>query len=316
VFPFYKTIIIMQMVFILPSCVSWWSSESSKQQESDSQTAGEVESAGSSESSIAPSTDREIRKELPDEMKLKAEGKVASSGDVTDQLGLAQARIIERMAEIELELRQQREQIKLLERGLITGIAPSDLKGTSNSKNDVKHELSGSDSMKWSDGVDDEIFDKSSSLPSPILDPATLTAAGSNSQQSDESSSESLQLALEQAKKIYQSGDFSKALASFAKISRDFGENSSEGILRYWFGKCYLGSKEFNTAKSEFENYLAIAPSGAYVADARLELARALANLGLNERARAEFRKVIKDFEGQEPAQIAVHELTSMQGAL
>jgi TolA-binding protein len=158
----------------------------------------------------------------------------------------------------------------------------------------------------------------SSPLSQPVLDSDLLAKANGDGENPDLKLTNMGQFEslLAKAKGKYQSSDFSGSLADFADLSRRYGENFQEGVLRFWLGKCYLGLKEYATARQEFEAYISRAPKSSQVAEARLELSRVLLKLGLNERARNELKKVISDFEGQEAAEVAAHELGTLQGAL
>ena len=156
-----------------------------------------------------------------------------------------------------------------------------------------------------------------SELAAPVLDPELVAQTTFSRESQDEKSvQQSFDAAMAKAQKEFQGGNFQGALNNFAEISRSFGEKSSGGAVRFWLGKCYSGLKDHSTAKGEFEAYLAMSPMGPNAADARLELARTLSKMGLKERARGEFKKVMKDFEGQEPAELAAFELSALQGAL
>ena len=57
-------------------------------------------------------------------------------------------------------------------------------------------------------------------------------------------------------------------------------------------------------------------PSGEFVGQIRIDLAKAFVGLGLKERARSELRRVMKDFTGQEVSEIASLEFQKLQGGL
>ena len=311
-FRFIKMILIWNIVLLLTSCVSWWSSPSEEK----------TQDVAVSSPGAQPSDEKGMVTATPTADGSSSE-KIQPTGDgdsknieknISDQLGLSQARITERMAEIESELKSQREKIKLLERGLLTGIPPSDLKDAesreaearSKAKNESLEELAA-----------DERDLLKSELTAPVLDPELVAQTNFSREASDgKSDHQTFDSAIAKAQKEFQSGDFQRSLNNFAEISRTYGEKSSGGVVRFWLGKCYSGLKDHASAKGEFEAYLAMSPMGPNAADARLELARTLSKMGLKERARGEFKKVMKDFEGQEPAELAAFELSALQGAL
>jgi TolA-binding protein len=158
----------------------------------------------------------------------------------------------------------------------------------------------------------------SSPLGEPVLDADLLRKANHEGENPEVTlaSAGQFESSLAKAKAKYQASDFSGALADFADLARQHGENTKDGVLRFWLGKSYAGLKEHATARQELEAYLARAPKSSQVAEARLELSKILLRLGLKERAQNELKKVIADFDGQEPAEVAAYELGNLQGSL
>ncbi|MEI6834496.1 MAG: tetratricopeptide repeat protein [bacterium] len=306
----------LNIIMVLTSCVSWWASTpENKDQDSAvvSPTAQQSDDK-TSQTDVGKSNAAFASQSKPQDIEDEKE----SEKNITDQLGLSQARISERMAEIESELKRQKETIKLLERGLLTGIPPSELKAS----DAAEKKDTGATTAEEIEDVDDLLANSDSnalksSLTSPVLDPELLAQTSFSRDGNDEKPSEqSLKAAMAKAQKQFQGGDFRRALAYFSEVSRTYGEQASGVAVRFWLGKCYSGLKDHANAKGEYEAYLSSSPMGSHAADARVELARTLSKMGLKERARSELKKVIKDFEGQEPAEIAAHELDTLQGAL
>jgi len=230
------------------------------------------------------------------------------SGD--DEVGLMQARLVARMQEIENELRNQREKIRLLEQGLLTGIAPDDLKNANNGGNAKPTPIE--------DLLLSEEKSKIHTLQKPKLDNNDLAkdkivAAGNKVSDAGDGV---VQERMAKAKEKYQSGKFVQAASDFSTINREFGDSVAQGDVKYWLGKSYMGAKDFAAAKTEYDAYIKGWPSGENIGRARIDLAKCLKALGLKERARTELQRVLKDFDGQEVAEIAAYELQSLQGAL
>ena len=215
-----------------------------------------------------------------------------------NEAALKQARMMARMEAIEKELIHQRETVRLLEQGLLTGIPPEDLKKSANAHSPKVVEAA----------TPLESEDLSLKIPkniAPAHEDLSVTRAGG-----------SLTAKLQQAKELYQASRFGLAIAELAGISREFGNDAAEGAVRVWLGKSYLGLKEYRTAGDEFEAYLKGWPSGEFVARTRLDLAKVYVGLGLKERARGELRRVIKDFAGNDESEMASLELKNIQGTL
>ena len=227
-----------------------------------------------------------------------------------DEVGLVQARLVSRMQEIESELKNQREKIRLLEQGLLTGIAPADLKhknGGGPAKATPIEDLLLSDQKS-----------KSDILQKPKLDDADLSKGKSVAPGNKVSDAGDgvVQERMAKAKEKYQSGKFLQAASDFSSINREFGDNAAQGDVKFWLGKSYMGTKDFSSAKIEYDAYIKGWPSAENIGRARIDLAKCLRALGLKERARAELQRVLKDFDGQEVAEIAAYELQTLQGAL
>jgi TolA-binding protein len=299
------------------SCTSFWSSDADQSSKPIETVLTEKDvSKASSEISIK-SADKEMTVTPAAEP-----SKVASdiqAAQIAEQISLAQARTVERMTEIEAELRRQRETIKLLEQGLLTGIAPDDLRRSLDKKSDRRPQQASNAGSEVDENIDLALgVVTSSPLSKPVLDADLLLKANHEGENGEVTlaSAGQFESSLAKARAKYQASDFSGALADFADLARKYGENTQDGVLRFWLGKCYAGLKEPATARQELEAYLARAPKSSQVAEARLELSRILLRLGLKERAQSELKKVISDFDGQEPAQVAAHELGNLQGSL
>ena len=250
-----------------------------------------------------------------------------------DESSLKMARMTARMDDIESELKKQREKIRLLEQGLLTGIAPDDLKKGKSSK-----KLSADEAADDS-GPKSKFEDLSSpgmtprktkltnaelpdmELPKPDLTKTDIEGHGGSGvaalpAPAGGNNEAAVSAKMRIAKEHYQAGRFGMSIAELAGVTREFGDKAAEGEARVWLGKSYLGLKEYGTARGEFEAYLSAWPAGAHAAAARLDLAKVFVGLGLKERARGELRKVIKEHEGDEFAEMASLELKNMQGSL
>ena len=231
-----------------------------------------------------------------------------------DDFSLKYSRLLSRLDELEGELQRQREKIKLLEQGLLTGIAPDELKTQKQASRNHGH---GAELAKKLPVREDLSKPMGSNGDSPLVKPKLEDLSISDREMSDESRGDSLVMAkIQIAKEHYQAGRFGLAIADLVGLSREYGDKVQEGALKVWLGKSYLGLKEFQTARGEFESYIKGWPSGEYVASSRLDLARAYVGLGLRERARSELGRVLKDFDGDEYAEMAAAELKRIQGSL
>lgn len=272
------------------SCASLWPFGSHKSKKVDAEAPSESAATGTV-GTANPET-------VPGASIGGAPSTAAATQQQENDAALRQARMTARMDAIEKELIHQRETVRLLEQGLLTGIPPEDLK-----KSAAAHSPKVVEAPVHLESEDLSIK-VPKTVPSPHEDLSINRAGGS------------LTGKLEQAKELYQASRFGLAIADLAVISREFGNDAAEGAVRVWLGKSYLGLKEYRTAGDEFQAYLKGWPSGEYVARTRLDLAKVYVALGLKERARGELRRVIKDFEGNDESEMASLELKNIQGTL
>lgn len=231
-----------------------------------------------------------------------------------DDVFLRQAQIMARMDEIEAELKRQREKVRLLEQGLLTGIAPDEIKSARNTKNEKLMEKTTPTGLRKPELDEVESIAAKDQKRDSRLD---LNGDSKKDEKNLEPDSNlSFDSKIQLAKEHYQAGRFGLAIAELASMSRQFGENSGDGSIKVWLGKSYLGLKEFSTARAEFEHYLKGWPTGEHVGFVRIDLAKSYVGLGLKERARGELRRVMKEFEGQDIAEIASVEFQKLQGGI
>jgi TolA-binding protein len=313
----WKILALIGLIGLTSSCNSFWSSDADNSSKPIETVSAEKDVSKTSTEISVKSADKEITAASAAEPSKGAPE--IQAAQIAEQISLAQARTVERIAEIEAELRKQRETIKLLEQGLLTGIAPDDLRRSLDKKSEKRAQQASNAGSDVDENIDLALgVVTSSPLGEPVLDADLLRKANHEGENPEVTlaSAGQFESSLAKAKAKYQASDFSGALADFADLARQHGENTKDGVLRFWLGKSYAGLKEHATARQELEAYLARAPKSSQVAEARLELSKILLRLGLKERAQNELKKVIADFDGQEPAEVAAYELGNLQGSL
>lgn len=258
---------------------------------------------GKTSEPVATSDDGKGTEGTPASPGHRSKGANSTASAVTD-VELKQARMWNRIDELEDDLKAQRERIKLLEQGLLTGIPPEELK-----QQPVKKPKKLAVKHVENKGTHDEEAMK------PVLDLPDKVTADSNAE-TTASEPDSYRVRIQVAKDYYQASRFGMAVAELAQITKDFGAKAGDGEARYWLGRSYLGLKEYATAKSELEGFIAAHDQSEFVPNARLELGRCLVGLNLRDRARNEFAKIAKEYEGKDPGDIAAAELRSLKGTL
>jgi TolA-binding protein len=295
----------------LASCASLWTSEPEKNPEPEASRPAMVTSTAptaksSSTNQIETSQITPQSSEKTTGFSAKIDGNQTS---IQDDEALKYTRIMARLDSMDAELRRQREKLRLLEQGLLTGIAPNDLK---QNKLDAKVNHDDYGSRKKTMARED-LSRSEAPLGKPHLEDLSIPDRESSR---DGVADSPVMAKIQLAKEHYQAARFGLAIAELAGISREHGDKVQDGAVKYWLAKSYLGLKEYQTARGEFESYIKNWPSGEFIATARLDLAKAFVGLGLRERAKNELRRVVKDFEGEDYAEMASAELKNIQGSL
>ncbi|MCX6124652.1 MAG: hypothetical protein NTV34_07870 [Proteobacteria bacterium] len=225
----------------------------------------------------------------------------------TQEMDLKQAKIWNRLDDLEDMVRIQKEQIRLLEQGLLTGLPPEQMKRRHG--NNTK--TNGSESKLEREGLVDQ--ERTESIPpQPILGREDLKIA----KESAADDPEGFRVKLQIAKDYFQGSRFGMAIAELAQISKTFGSKVGNGEPRLYLARSYLGLKEHMTARSELESFIKDFPSSEYMGVARLELARAYLGLNLRDRARKELASIANEYVGREEGDMAVNELKTLRGNL
>ncbi len=263
--------------------------------------------------SRSKSTDETVQSEGSEKKSDQSKRRKIAGPAETEQsnIALKQAQAWNRMNELEDEVRVQREKIKLLEQGLMTGIAPSEL-----SQTDRDHGFSlkrdHSRAAKLAKQSDSNYGEEG--LPSVLGLPEKI--GSDDSKDSVETTPDSYKVRVQVAKDYFQGSRFGMAVAELAGLLKEFGQKAGDGEAKLLIGRSYLGLKEFSIARSEIEAFLTLFPAHPHEPLARLELARAYYGMNLRDRSRAELAKVAKNFQGSEEAEIANNEIVKMKGTL
>jgi len=279
---------------------------------------------------------------------LSAENVKSSS---IQELELKNARLWTRVDELEEKVTRQRERLKILERGLMLGILPDELKGSgeessrTGSKNNSKAPLDPaghvSDSSASSVLRDALASAESDAAAVKKNGPATakggsdgaapVGAAGSVESSAAAASADSAsasaaklspkeqeeyQRLLGSAHDHYRAGRYGKAVVEFSEIGKVFGDLVDGGMHRFWIARSWIGLKEFQTARQQLTEFLRDFPASPWAPRAKLELARTEFQLGLKEKSLQRLREIIQTHPYEDAAEMAKMELNNLQKAL
>ena len=282
------------LVIVLQGCATklWPFSDESGTAVKNSEAVGKTDRNGAPSSITDPSTES-----------ISGGPRPSSAQDME----LKQAKIWNRLDDLEDMVRIQKEQIKLLEQGLLTGLPPEELKKRHGKNGNPKGFESRIDRASLV-----EVEKNESIPPPPILGKEEFKIA----RESAADDPDGFRVKLQIAKDYFQGSRFGMAIAELAQISKTFGSKVGNGEARFYLGRSYLGLKEHLTARSELESFIRDFPNSEYIGVARLELARAYMGLNLRDRARTELASVAKEYGGREEGDMAVNELKTLRGNL
>lgn len=97
----------------------------------------------------------------------------------------------------------------------------------------------------------------------------------------------------------YQNGQYTEAAQKFIDLIRTGTQHELADNSQYWLAECYYASKNYKRAISEFERVFTFHGSDKGD-DARYKIALSYWNVGSQERARIEFRKLLDEYPNSE----------------
>ncbi len=213
----------------------------------------------------------------------------ASSDSTVDDLALKQAKLLARLEELEKTVRKQKEKLRVLEKGLTLGLTPSGLESATDVSENADQELS-----DLKDGGDDQNSD-------------------TNNLSDDY---ESYLTQLSSAKQLFRSGKYGKAYIAFARLDKTYDDTVTKGVPIYWIGRCWYRLKEYQSARTQLNNFVAQYPASKWTPSAKFYLARSEWELGLREMSVKRYQEIVRQYPEDGTAEAARQILRNMDRAL
>ncbi len=223
-----------------------------------------------------------------------AAGSVRTSA--TDALELRVAQLWSRVDDLEAQLIQQKERNKLLEKGLMLGIIPDELK------------------------AEDERPAKS--LPKAQARPATdagakLEIAKPAPVAVEQSHDRALyRKMLADAQDKFNRANYGQAIAAYNDIGAKFDDGITEGNQFYWVGLSWFYLKEYKLSDESFNSLRERYPSNPWVNHAAFYQAKIEENRGFHQRALDQFQKILDENPDKDLGEMARAEITRMKEKL
>ena len=273
------------------------------------------------------------------EAKAEADSKAAAAKAATlkDEQELKLARLWARVDELEEEQARSKERLAIVEKGVILGILPEELrrpeqakKGKSKGSGATKEpaKATAKDNTKKASEVDETAASQGAAHPQddsakPVVSqtsqgkpkaataPEPKTPSGLNQEDAD-----AYQKALAIATDLFRSGRYGAAVVEYSDIGKRFGDQVGGGMHIYWTAKCWANLKEYNTARQLLTEFLQDHAKSPWVPRAKFELGRIEWQLGMQETALRRFRDIIQQHPYEDAAEMAKMELQTLDKKL
>ncbi len=211
-------------------------------------------------------------------------------------LELRLAKLWARVDDLENQQIRQKERMKLLEKGLMLGIIPEELKNDKPGKPEAKkHEP---------EAEEDTPASVQATVPPPL-------AAHDKSKDMAE-----YQRLLRAAQEKFNGANYGQAIVQFNEIGEKFDDSLTEGSHNYWIGLSWFYLKEMQLSEQSFKKLIDQYNHNSWVPYARFYMAKIDMNRGLSGRARDQFKLLIDEYPNQDLGEMARMEMDRMREKL
>lgn len=216
----------------------------------------------------------------------------------------SQADMWAKVDELEQVLQGQKERMKVLEKGLMLGIVPDELRQDAKvrskklelTKSNLDEESSGAQ-RKSNTKADLSSGQKPGAMPLAVID---RTKKGYEERST-------------QAQEYFRAGRYGKAIAEYGVIQREFKDFDTQGSSYFWVALSWLNLKELQSSQQSFESFLTEYPNSPLVQRAHFYLARVEAQSGLNDKAVGRLKKIVNEHPDDDASEMAKLELEQMK---
>ncbi|WP_176736279.1 tetratricopeptide repeat protein [Oligoflexus tunisiensis] len=216
----------------------------------------------------------------------------ASTVAPASDLELRIAKLWARVDDLENQQIRQKERMKLLEKGLMLGIIPEELKTDKPVQPPQKPE------------PEDPPASVQATTPPPL-------ASGEKSKDLAE-----YQRLLRAAQEKFNAASYGQAIVQYNEIGEKFDDSLTEGSHHYWTGLSWFYLKEMQLAEQSFLKLIDRYSHNSWVPYARFYMAKIDLNRGLSGRARDQFKMLIDEYPNQDLGEMARMEIDRMREKL
>lgn len=216
---------------------------------------------------------------------------------VEDEQELKVAKLWSRVDELEEEVFRQKERMRLLEKGLLTGIAPDGLGAASAPK--AKKESQAPQLLVEEDST------------AELAPPKTENPNDMNLEEQDQYTKQ-----LEAARGLYTSARFGKAIAAYEKILTSYAGKVDGGFIKYWIGCSWRQLKEYTTAEEILNELIEKHASSPWIPRAHYELAKVYIDANNLSSAREKLKFIKNKYQYEDVSELATRELEELPNKL
>lgn len=206
-----------------------------------------------------------------------------------EEIELKIAKLWSRVSQLEEQIFRQREKVRVLEKGLMLGLVPEEMK----EEDPYAH--------------------------TPLLSEPPPPEPKKREQPASPLSAEEAkeyQAGLGKAHDLYRAGRYGVAIKAFTDVDEKFGEKMPDGVSKYWIAKCWVHLKEYSIAHQILVDFTKLYSGSAFLPRAKLEMARIQIHQGLRETAIENFRTIIEEYPYEDAAEMAKMELQRLENTL
>lgn len=222
-------------------------------------------------------------------------GKAPARPTPMDAVELRVAQLWSKVDDLETQLIRQKERSKLLEKALLLGIIPDELR-PDDERSKAKKPLAAAPSET----------DLKLQVTPP---PPPPKAKGSH----DRAQYRKL---LQVAQDKFNQANYGQAIVAFNDIGAKFDDSITEGSHYYWVGLSWFYLKEYKLSEESFLAFRERYPSNPWNNHAAFYLAKIEESRGLNQRALEQFQKILDDNPDRDLGEMARAEIQRMKEKL
>lgn len=218
---------------------------------------------------------------------------VDSQPSVQDEQELKVARLWARVDELEEEVFRQKERMRLLEKGLLTGIAPEALSAAEAPKSKPVPQLELPQLGEHEPQADDQ---------------ATLKNANELSMAEQEDYGRRI----ETARGFFTSARYGKAITEYENILTTYGTKVDGGFIKYWIGRSWRQLKEYTTAEEILNEVVEKHASSPWIPRVHYELAKVYIDANNLSAAREKLKFIKNKYQYEDVSELATRELEEL----